>query len=168
MNLVLDIQRAPENITCPSDEQFNLWAEIALATDAANNFELCLRIVEIAEIHALNLQYRNQDKPTNVLSFSADLPADIDIPLLGDIVICAPIVEAEALDQEKNLSAHWAHMIIHGILHLLGYDHLDDDTANEMENLEIKLLSKLGFDSPYSTTISQYTSLNIEDKNKKQ
>ena len=109
-----------------------------------------MRLVGREESRQLNGQYRGIDKPTNVLSFPADLPGDIGIPLLGDLVICAPLVESEALEQGKAVLDHWAHLTVHGILHLLGYDHQDDSGAREMESLEIRLLQELGVPDPYN------------------
>jgi probable rRNA maturation factor len=97
----------------------------------------------------LNDRYRGKPEPTNVLSFPAALPDDLDLPLLGDIVICAPVVHAEAAQQGKNISAHWAHMTVHGTLHLLGYDHIDDAEAATMEALETAILDQLHYDNPY-------------------
>lgn len=112
---------------------------------------LCIRIVSMEEMQELNHEYRRQNKPTNVLSFPSDLPPEVQAELneLGDIVICAEVIEREAKEQEKRLEAHWAHMVIHGALHLLGYDHITDKDAATMEKLEIELLNKLGFDNPY-------------------
>jgi len=95
------------------------------------------------------MQYRNQDKSTNVLSFPADLPPELELPDIGDIIICAEIVEQEATAQNKPLKSHWAHMTVHGILHLLGYDHLKDSEAIVMEALETKILTTLGYTAPY-------------------
>ena len=111
--------------------------------------ELTIRLVNEAEITELNHTYRNNNKATNVLSFPADLPEHIDIPLLGDMIICPSVVKREATEQHKALSSHWAHMVIHGTLHLLGYDHINEREAEEMENLEIQLLAGLGIDNPY-------------------
>ena len=105
------------------------------------------------ESHALNLQYRGKDKPTNVLSFPSDLPNEVLTSLkrepLGDIIICVPVVLAEATEQHKTATAHWAHLTIHGTLHLLGFDHIDDEEAEEMEALEIDALQELGINNPY-------------------
>src|SRR5690606_12322097 len=101
------------------------------------------------ESQALNLLYRGKDKPTNVLSFPCELPAGVDLPVLGDLVICQPVVNLEAAEQNKASEAHWAHMVIHGTLHLLGYDHEDDEEARVMESLETQLLTQLGYPRPY-------------------
>jgi probable rRNA maturation factor len=111
--------------------------------------ELTLRLVDRSESRELNARFRGKDQPTNVLSFPADLPPGIDIPLLGDIVICAPLVEEEARTQDKPLQEHWAHLVIHGILHLLGYDHQVEQDAIEMERIEVELLASLGIGNPY-------------------
>ncbi len=108
-----------------------------------------MRIVDEDESQQLNGQYRQKDKPTNVLSFPADLPEELQLPLLGDLVICAPVVAREAEDQNKALDAHWAHMLVHGTLHLLGYDHIDETDATEMEALETQIITELGFAPPY-------------------
>ncbi|MFT7559133.1 MAG: putative rRNA maturation factor [Flavobacteriales bacterium] len=128
-----------------------LWIENALKSRAKET-ELSLRIVDRAEIQALNAQYRGKDTATNVLSFPTDLPAELELPLLGDIIVCAEVVEREATEQNKSLNDHWAHMLIHGCLHLQGYDHIDDDEAEIMEGLETRLLAELSIVDPYSTT----------------
>jgi len=145
-DLFVDIDRAAPAL--PSDEQFHSWVAAALdgiKTDA----ELYIRIVDEDESQTLNRDYRGKDKPTNVLSFEADLPAEIEVPLLGDLAICADVVVREAKEQSKDEIAHWAHMVIHGTLHLVGYDHIEDDDAELMESLEIQILAKLGYNNPY-------------------
>jgi probable rRNA maturation factor len=111
--------------------------------------QLTIRITDEAEIQELNRTYRHKDKPTNVLSFPFEAPPGVEIPLLGDIIICAAVVAREAGEQGKPLQAHWAHMVIHGTLHLLGYDHIDETEAEQMEGLEITLLAGLGYANPY-------------------
>ncbi len=111
--------------------------------------EISVRIVSVAESAELNQHYRGKKGPTNVLSFPADIPDFVKSPLLGDIVICATIVRQEANEQHKTLEAHWAHMLIHGTLHLLGYDHIEESEANVMEALETTILGKLNFPPPY-------------------
>jgi probable rRNA maturation factor len=127
---------------------FQRWVEVAIG-DRRTEAELTLRITDSAEVQQLNKTYRDKDQSTNVLSFPADLPPELNIPLLGDIIISAEVVEQEALEQGKSSEAHWAHMVIHGTLHLLGYDHIDDNDAEEMESLETQLLSQLGYANPY-------------------
>ncbi|MEW6998037.1 rRNA maturation RNase YbeY [Colwelliaceae bacterium BS250] len=146
--ITLDIQFACENSNLPSTAQMQLWAEAALLS-YNKDFELTLRLVDISESQQLNHQYRGKDKPTNVLSFPFEVPDGIELDLLGDLVICADVVENEAITQNKTVNAHWAHMIIHGCLHLLGYDHISEDDAIEMETIEINLLAPLGIENPY-------------------
>ena len=148
--LELDLQVASQAADLPSEAQFRTWCEIALRQRTADS-ELTIRLVDEAEGRELNHTYRQRDYATNVLSFPADVPDGmLDIPLLGDLVICVPVVEREALEQDKTVQAHWAHLVIHGCLHLLGYDHIDDAEAEEMEALERTLLAELGHPDPYA------------------
>jgi probable rRNA maturation factor len=146
----LDLQVATAATQLPSQQDFEQWASLALA-DYRTEAELTIRLVDAAESQQLNHQYRGNDKATNVLSFPFQNPPGLTLPLLGDLVICAAVVEQEAKQQGKSNQAHWAHMVIHGCLHLLGFDHIKDDEAEEMEQLEITLLAKLGFNNPYLT-----------------
>ena len=125
----------------PGSEQIELWASRALQ-GRREEAELSVRIVDEDESQELNSQYRHKDKPTNVLSFPADLPPELELPLLGDLVICAPVVAREAAEQNKTLAAHWAHMVVHGTLHLLGYDHGEPDEEREMFALQRRLLEE--------------------------
>ncbi len=150
MSLDLDFQLASASTQVPSAVQIKRWAGIALATDDNQEMEVTIRIVDEAESQQLNQQYRGKDRPTNVLSFPFEPPPGVELPLLGDLVICAPVVEREAQEQQKSLEAHWAHMTIHGMLHLQGYDHILDPEAEVMENLEKDLMHQLGFDNPYA------------------
>ncbi|WP_339516643.1 rRNA maturation RNase YbeY [Pseudomonas sp. RL_15y_Pfl2_60] len=148
--LELDLQIASDASDLPSQAQFIEWCEIALRQRSADS-ELTIRLVDEAEGLELNHTYRQREYATNVLSFPADVPDEmLDIPLLGDLVICAPVVAREAIEQDKNLTAHWAHLVIHGCLHLLGYDHIEDAEAEEMEALERTLLAELGHPDPYA------------------
>nr|WP_298146185.1 rRNA maturation RNase YbeY [uncultured Pseudomonas sp.] len=148
--LELDLQIASDAGNLPSEAQFRAWCELALRQRSADS-ELTIRLVDESEGRELNHTYRQRDYATNVLSFPADVPDGLlDIPLLGDLVICAPVVEREALEQNKPAHAHWAHMVIHGCLHLLGYDHIEDEEAEEMEALERELLAELGHADPYA------------------
>jgi probable rRNA maturation factor len=146
----LDLQIASDATDLPSEAQFRAWCEIALRQRSADS-ELTIRLVDEAEGRELNHTWRHKDYATNVLSFPADVPDEmLDIPLLGDLVICVPVVEREAQEQAKTSEAHWAHLVIHGCLHLLGYDHIDDEEAEEMEALERELLAELGHADPYA------------------
>jgi probable rRNA maturation factor len=145
----IDIQNACDTENLPSDESFQKWVDSALVTLSETEFELTIRLVNIEESQQLNKQFRQMDKPTNVLSFPFEVPEGIELNLLGDLVICAQVVEQEAKDQNKDLFDHWAHMVIHGCLHLLGYDHINDTDANEMEALEVNILARLEIANPY-------------------
>ena len=145
--LTVDIQRAIEAPGIPGDSALESWANTAWQQDQES--EVTVRIVDLAEIASLNETYRGKSGPTNVLSFPFEAPAGITVPLAGDLVISAEVVEKEAREQHKTLEAHWAHMVVHGILHLQGYDHIDDKDAEIMEDLEIRLLEQLGFTNPY-------------------
>ena len=148
-SIFVDLQVATENIEgLPTEEQIVQWATAAVQPEG-DEVEMTVRIVDEAESHELNLTYRGKDRPTNVLSFPFECPDEVELPLLGDLVICRPVVEREAAAQEKPLIAHWAHMVVHGSLHLLGYDHIEDDEAEEMESLETQIMQGLGFDDPY-------------------
>lgn len=150
----INIQLLVDKKLAPKPALLRKWARAALANQR-DNTEVTLRIVECDEMTQLNTHYRKKAGPTNVLSFPADLPPDLqlDHPILGDIVICADIVAREASEQNKDLEAHWAHMVVHGVYHLLGYDHEDDQEAKVMEDLEIDTLKKLGFQNPYGDAI---------------
>jgi len=149
MNNHIDLQIACEASELPSLELFQHWTDIALTTITEQVFELTIRVVSIEESQQLNSLYRQKDKPTNVLSFPFEVPEGIELNLLGDLVVCAAVVEQEAKEQNKVLFHHWAHMIVHGCLHLLGYDHINDAEADEMEALEVEILAKLAISNPY-------------------
>lgn len=160
VQLDLDLQLAIDGMDVPAREDFIRWVSSAL-DGRLDQAELTLRVVDEQEGRALNLSYRGQDKATNVLSFPFDPPPGIepDHPiraLLGDIVICAPVVRAQALEQGKPQDAHWAHLVIHGVLHLIGFDHLSEAEASEMETLETAILDGLGFPPPYETDSIPY------------
>lgn len=157
MSYQIDIEINSTSKTIPSAEKIEQWISAALKSDELVEAEVSVYIVDEAESQALNSQYRGKDKPTNVLSFPADIPEEVGVPLLGDLVVCAPVVEQEAEEQSKSLDAHWAHMVVHGTLHLLGYDHLEDDTAEAMESLETHLLTKMNFPAPYAETHQEKT-----------
>lgn len=134
----------------PSASSFRRWVEAALrGAKRRKATELAIRIVGLDEGQALNRDYRGKDYPTNVLSFPAELPPGVALPLIGDLAICAPVVTREAAEQDKKPAHHWAHMTVHGVLHLLGHDHLEDADAERMEALETRILAGLGIADPY-------------------
>ena len=150
MNLQVDIQSASSE-PAPDEDDIRRWIAAALETTAREaDCEVSVRLVDDAEMAKLNHDYRDREGTTNVLSFPSHLPPELEIALLGDIVICAPLVSQEATAQHKPLQAHWAHLTIHGTLHLLGYDHLDEAEAAVMEDLESRALQRLGFPCPYT------------------
>lgn len=145
----IEIQAVFESAGQPDQQQIQFWVDAALA-DYNQDTEIVVRIVDEQESAELNEQYRHKSGPTNILSFPVELPEGIELDLLGDLVICAPVLEKEALEQGKLLAHHWAHIIVHGVLHLLGYDHIDDAEAELMENKEIAILNKLNINNPYT------------------
>ncbi|EFP97175.1 rRNA maturation RNase YbeY [Vibrio caribbeanicus] len=151
MTIVLDLQIAVENDKdLPTYEDILLWLDSTLAKFKPQA-EVTVRVVDEPESQELNHDYRGKDKPTNVLSFPFEAPPGIDIDLLGDLVICKQVVEREAIEQNKPLISHWAHMVVHGCLHLLGYDHIEDQEAEEMESLETEIMKSMGYSDPYIT-----------------
>jgi probable rRNA maturation factor len=147
--IAIDVQRATKVAEVPTDGQFAEWARRVLREDDREPYEVAVRVVDGDEMQSLNRQYRRQDKPTNVLSFPAFQAEEVGVTPLGDIVICAPVVLREAQEQGKTAEAHWAHMMVHGLLHLLGYDHEQEHEADEMEGLEVEILARLGYPNPY-------------------
>lgn len=142
------VQRSSTHTALPDDAEFECWVRAARGETCG---EVTIRVVDVEEMTVLNDTYRNQPQPTNVLSFPADatgLPAEVAEPL-GDIAICAPVVAREARTQGKNEIDHWAHLVVHGVLHLLGYDHGNAGDARQMEGLEIDILRRFGIDNPY-------------------
>ncbi|PMG38903.1 rRNA maturation RNase YbeY [Vibrio splendidus] len=149
MSIELDLQLAVENEQgLPTEQDIQLWLNKTIP-QFQENAELTVRIVDTEESHQLNHNYRGKDKPTNVLSFPFEAPPGMELDLLGDLIICRQVVEKEAEEQSKPLLAHWAHMVVHGSLHLLGYDHIEDDEAEEMESLETEIMQTMGFEDPY-------------------
>lgn len=144
----IDVQYAHTAAEVPKPARFQEWASRALA-GRCRRAKLTLRLVDSAESAALNRQFRGQDKPTNVLSFGADDPSVVAVPYLGDLVICIPVVIAEAAEQLKAIDAHFAHMTVHGVLHLLGHDHELSEEAQVMETLERGILQAMGYADPY-------------------
>jgi len=152
MSISLDLQKISDHPDVPSFPQFEQWLGAAL-DGHRENAEISIRIVDEEESQSLNHQYRGKDKPTNVLSFPFEIPEGIPPSemnhLLGDLVVCAPVVKREAEQQGKLIHHHWAHMVIHGVLHLLGFDHINDTEAEQMEQMERDMLSKLEISDPY-------------------
>ena len=155
MPLAVDVQPEAGDAGIPAAEQFERWVDAALS-ELAGAHDLAIRIVGEEEGRDLNRSYRQKDYPTNVLSFPAaidDLPAavrqSLEIAPLGDLVICAPVVLREAAEQHKPLDAHWAHLVVHGCLHLLGHDHEEPAEAEAMESLETAIMARLGYPDPY-------------------
>jgi probable rRNA maturation factor len=149
MRLELDLQNVSEAAFVPARADLLRWVT-AVLSGRRQEAELSIRMVDMGESAELNGRYRGKIGPTNVLSFPFEPPPGLPpTPLLGDLVVCAPVVAREAREQGKALNAHWAHIVVHGVLHLLGYDHADDTEAAEMEGVESRLLCGLGFPHPY-------------------
>lgn len=155
----VDVQCFYADVTVPSDQTFRQWTRavldflIAAKLQDNQNIELSILIVDETDSQLLNNQFRQKNQPTNVLSFPFDTPEIFRqhqaVTILGDIVICAPIVERESQQQHKTIEEHWAHMLVHGVLHLLGYDHMNDKDATIMEAMEVEILSNLNYQNPY-------------------
>jgi probable rRNA maturation factor len=150
MSIELEIQRLVDDPGVPADPQIESWVQSVLAD--AGDVSVNLRIVDEAEGWALNKQWRGRDSATNVLSFPADVPAAGGSRVLGDVVVCAPVVAREAVEHGKPLANHWAHLIVHGLLHLQGYDHIDGEHAEVMEAREVEILAGLGIPDPYEVS----------------
>ncbi len=153
---VIDLQIACEQNdlakNLPSETQLQLWVDTVLeqvSSKPQQDFEITVRLVNQEESQQLNMQYRGKDKPTNVLSFPFEVPESIELNLLGDLIICIEVMKQEAQTQNKALFDHWAHLVVHGCLHLVGFDHISDSEAAEMESIEITVLAKLGIKNPY-------------------
>ncbi|KTC69294.1 metal-dependent hydrolase [Legionella birminghamensis] len=151
MNYHIDLQVACENPLPFPEEKLINWAQSALLAHK-DSAELTLRFVDSDEIRTLNQNYRKKDKPTNVLAFPSVIPPhiELDFPFLGDVIICPSVLAEESREQEKSLESHWAHIIIHGVLHLLGYDHIEAEDEKRMQQEEIQLLEQFGFSNPYN------------------
>ena len=162
INVDVDLQNPDEIASLPVLDEVKSWCKATIQTDAMakvfeNSLSVVIRVVGIAESAELNEKYRDKQGPTNVLSYPNDVPDFmLGIPdlkeqnsHLGDLVICEPLVVSEASEQNKSITAHWAHLIVHGVLHLQGFDHIEELEASAMESLEINILEQLGFDNPY-------------------
>jgi len=144
-------QKSTPGLATPSLKELRYWGAYTLQQQRITRGELCLQIVDTADSRRLNRRYRHKNRSTNVLAFPAGLSRVPGAPiLLGDLVLCADVINREAVEQGKSRRAHWCHMIVHGTLHLLGFDHLRKTDAQKMEAREIKILQKLGFDNPYN------------------
>ena len=155
MSVIIDLHNASGDVAIPLRKQFKHWATAAMSTIAPERkrVELSIRIVDSAESAELNSHYRHKQGSTNILSFP--VPAELhQAPLLGDLAICAEVVAREAGEQHKTLDAHWAHLTVHGVLHLCGYDHEEEQAAVVMEDIERKILAQLGYNDPYQETNS--------------
>ncbi|MCW8935224.1 MAG: rRNA maturation RNase YbeY [Gammaproteobacteria bacterium] len=173
MPVQLDIQLADDISESieepPSSRLLNTWAQAAWQGEDSSEPVLSLRIVSAAESQQLNNDYRGKNKPTNVLSFPMQIEQQFDdVPMadmmLGDLAICAEVVEREALQQHKTTEAHWAHMVVHGMLHLQGYDHIEEQDAQQMESLETAIMQQLGFLDPYQMNNDLNESSKTEQK----
>ena len=162
--LELDFQLADSVADCdglPQAPMVQDWiaAVFKAVPGTGDSIQLTVRVVDEAEMTQLNQIYRHKTGPTNVLSFPAQLPEGVQVPLLGDIVICAPVVKREAEQQNKLELQHWAHMVVHGVLHLMGYDHYTDEEAETMETLEVEILAQLNVPNPYRENREMYWEL---------
>ncbi len=148
IDLQIDAAEAPEPDSIIAWAQ---WAsgELLDLPALADDTELSIQVLDEDAVQTLNREFRGKDKPTNVLSFPYEAMPGVEIPLLGDIVLCAGVIAREAKEQQKSLQDHWAHMLVHGVLHLRGFDHIEDDEAEEMEALERSILSAHGVSDPY-------------------
>ena len=155
MEIILDLQNVVDSKQIPDLSKMKKWVSKTLENLNANfnQPEITIRVVSLAESQELNHQYRDKNQPTNVLSFPFEVPEMIPVEdfaeFLGDLVVCEDIIVQEAKEQKKSLESHWAHMIIHGLLHLVGFDHITAKDAEEMEGIEVKVLAELGFANPY-------------------
>lgn len=149
----LDVQYAVDTDSLPTPREFGCWVRAALQ-HRDDSVELAIRVVDEQEGRQLNERYRGIDKATNVLSFPLEVPPGVESDYLGDLVICAPVVQREAQQQHKPEKHHWAHMVVHGVLHLRGYDHRQEAQAGEMEALEKQILAGVGIQDPYQTDVA--------------
>ena len=145
MSVSQNLDSAEEDI--PDTSLVQQWAEMACSSD--EQLVTSVQVVSSDEMRDLNNAWRGKDRPTNVLSFPMQSPEEVDLKIIGDLALCAAVINSEAKQQHKSAQAHWAHMVVHGMLHLQGYDHIDEAQADEMEALEINILNQLGFDNPY-------------------
>ena len=150
MNNAIHLQYANDLLQCPDEQQLIAACDHCLTLFDHKDHELSIRIVDTNEMQQLNNQFNHQNKTTNVLAFPCKMPDDTFSTILGDIILCAPIIAKEASAQHKTLQAHWLHLTLHGLLHLLGYDHKKPAEAERMEQQEIDLLAHWGYPNPYA------------------
>ena len=149
MAIAVELEIIDDSFWIPDLAQFEDWVSASLGSEV-KSAEVSLRIVGVEEMRSLNKQYRNKDSSTNILSFPVDIVnKSVELNFLGDLVICASVIDSEAKIYNKSLVSRWAHIVVHGCLHLLGYDHVEPLEAEKMEGLESKILKKLGFSDPY-------------------
>jgi probable rRNA maturation factor len=153
MAITVDVQRACETASLPDDKAFHDWVSGACSHIKKADAEICIRLVDSEAMAELNQTYRQREGATNILSFEMELPDMIESNEMGDLVICAPLVQEEARQQNKPEMHHWAHLVIHGLLHLAGYDHTTDNEARAMETMEISILSDMNIPDPYQPTL---------------
>ncbi len=147
--ITIELQCASQAKNIPEEQEFYRWVSAVLA-NRQPQAEVVIRVVDELESAHLNKTYRNKPGATNVLSFPFEAPEQVELQLLGDLVLCAPVIENESIQQHKTMESHWAHMTVHGVLHLLGYDHLQNDQAAIMEDLETEILTAMGYRPPYA------------------
>ncbi|MEX2365380.1 MAG: rRNA maturation RNase YbeY [Pseudohongiellaceae bacterium] len=152
MNVTVDLVNASGDSAVPASEDFRYWTNAAMTClhPERKSCELSIRLMDEAESASLNETWRGKQGSTNILSFPFSAHVPDTEAMLGDLAICVPVVKLEARQQNKNAKAHWAHLTVHGVLHLNGYDHENADDAAVMEKLEVKILTRLGFDNPYA------------------
>ena len=155
MTVKIDLQVVSAEPGLPDREQFQRWSDAACTKCGCDSKSMTIRITDIEESAELNSRYRNRQGPTNVLSFPFENPPGVSTDILGDLVICAPVVVREAIEQDKTPEAHWAHILIHGVLHLCGYDHISPEQADIMETLETDIITGFGYPPPYELSVDE-------------
>jgi len=158
MKVIVDMENVSSCTDIPDEIAVTQWVEAALCS-YGKPAEVAINVIDEDESAKLNYQYRRKNNPTNILSFPANLPESLELPLLGDLAICAQVVAREAAAQNKDLYAHWAHIVIHGTLHLIGFDHVSDAEAKKMELLEVEVLASLNLPSPYEQISEEASNL---------
>ena len=158
MKVIVDMENVSSCTDIPDEVAVTHWVQAALRC-YGKPAEVAINVIDEDESAKLNYQYRRKNNPTNILSFPANLPESLELPLLGDLAICAQVVAREAAAQNKDLYAHWAHIVIHGTLHLIGFDHISDAEEKKMELLEIEILASFNLSSPYEQISEEASNL---------